>query len=136
MAAVIEKRPPAVNAVLGDGEEEVLRVEVLVNHVQPALLMCEALALTTLHEARILEHGHVCQYMVYFLYAAKNTYRVLALVAPDLDKGIVAFFNMNSEKVLGWKVFPALQASVGVKVVVVGFVLGVGGENHGFFVRR
>ncbi len=65
-----------------------------------------------------------------------DTYRMLPLVSPNPDERVVAFFNMDSEKVLGRKVFPALQASVGVKVVVVGFVLGVGGENHWFVVRR
>ncbi len=67
MATIVEKRPSAVNAVLGDSEEEVFGVEVLVNHVHPALLMREALALTAFDEARKLVR-RTCQYLEIYEY--------------------------------------------------------------------
>lgn len=66
----------------------------------------------------------------------ENTYRVLALVSADLDERIVTFLNMDSEEMLAGKVFPALQTPVAVKVVVVGFILGIRLEYYRFVVRR
>lgn len=54
MSTIIEQRPPAVNAVSGDGEEEIFGIHVLVNHVQAPLLVRQALALAALNEAGVL----------------------------------------------------------------------------------
>ncbi len=43
-----------VNSLLCDTEEEILWIHVLVDHVQPAFLMSETLALTSLNKARKL----------------------------------------------------------------------------------
>lgn len=57
MAVVDQQAPPPINAVFGDGEEEVLRVHMLVNHVHSPLLVCQAFPVTALNEARVLRDG-------------------------------------------------------------------------------
>lgn len=46
-----EERPPAVDAILCDSEEEVLGIHVLVDEVHTPLLMCQTLAFTALDKA-------------------------------------------------------------------------------------
>ena len=50
-----EERVPAVDALLRQGEEEGLRVRVLVNEVEPSFLGGHTFLLTALHKARILD---------------------------------------------------------------------------------
>lgn len=61
---------------------------------------------------------------------------MLPLVSAHFDEGIMAFFDVDSEKVLAGKVFAAFQASIGVETVVMGFVFSIGGEDYRFMVRR
>lgn len=46
VATVVQERPPAINAVFGDCEEEILGVHMLINEMHTPLLMCHALAFT------------------------------------------------------------------------------------------
>jgi hypothetical protein len=50
VAAIIQEGPPAIDTILGDGEEEVLGIHMLVNEMHPALLMCHALAFTSFNK--------------------------------------------------------------------------------------
>lgn len=51
MSMLDEQRAPVVDALLGNCEEEVLGVHVLINHVHSPLLMGQTLALTSLNKA-------------------------------------------------------------------------------------
>ena len=51
MPAINQQRSPAIDTIFGDAEEEILRVDVLVDQMQASFLMCQAFALASLYEA-------------------------------------------------------------------------------------
>jgi hypothetical protein len=50
MSLFDKERASAIDAFFGNGKEEVFGIHVLVDQVHPALLICQAFALTTLNE--------------------------------------------------------------------------------------
>lgn len=63
-------------------------------------------------------------------------YRVLALVPPDDDEGIMALLNVNAQEVLGGKVSAALEATVAVELCVVRLKVVIGSKGHGVSMGR
>jgi hypothetical protein len=51
MSTLYEEGSPTIHSLFGNGKEEVFRIHVLVNEMEPALLWCQAFPLTALNEA-------------------------------------------------------------------------------------
>lgn len=114
MAVLDKERALAVNAFFSDGKKEVLGVHVLVNQMKPPLLRSHALALAPFDKARI---------------------RVLAFFPGDLCQGIMAFLDMDFEKMICGEVLATLNTSVCMKLVIVSLVVAIVPEPQRFLVR-
>lgn len=66
----------------------------------------------------------------------RDPYRVLALLPPHGRKGVVALLDVDVQQMVRGEVPAALDAPVGVRLVVVGFVRAVRAERQGLPVRR